>query len=140
MKGQLSLELLIILLIFSSLFVVMLSNIDYMKNIGDYSIDFRNAELILDRIYSACERVYISGENSEEILILSSLTEYSLNSSMKHNSYNISISFDSFNGSKTIKLDTKFPCNLNGTLKEGRNVLLINYYGSRLMPSSNFSG
>lgn len=136
MKGQLSLEFLLILLIFSSVFLIILSNIDQIKKTGDYAINLRNAELILDRIYYSCERVYISGPDSEEVLILDSLTNYSLNSS----SDSMSIAFDSFNGTRIVKRNTKFPCRPNVILREGRNSLLVSYSGFTLIPNSNFSG
>ena len=136
MRGQLSLEFLLILLIFSSVFLIILSNIDQIKKTGDYAINLRNAELILDRIYHSCERVYISGPDSEEVLVLYSLTNYSLNSSNR----SVSIMFDSFNGTRVVKRDTKFPCRPNITLGEGINSLLVSYSGFTLIPNSNFSG
>ena len=76
MNGQLSLEFLIVILSSIVMLSLLLPEIQKVKDISDYALVSRNAQLILDKLYYSCERASIAGES--ETVRLYSLSNYSL--------------------------------------------------------------
>lgn len=136
-KGQLSLELLIVFLIFITLFFMIVPNINKVKDIGDFTLNLRNAELILDKIYYSCEKINILGPNSGEDILFYSLTNYTI-----FNNGSLTISFNSFNETKNISKEIGFSCNINLNFSEGKNELKIYFEDGvvKVTPNSNSSG
>lgn len=134
MRGQISLELLIVFLIFLSLFFIIVPNIEEVKEVGDYALNLRNAELILDKIYYACERVYLRGPNSEENLVLYLLTDYFITGDKS-----LTITFK--NNTKEISRDLDFPCIADFNISKGRSEIIIFYEDNRalVIPNSKSS-
>lgn len=119
MRAQLSLELLLIMLIFLSAFLIILPKIGEVKNIADYALNLRNGELILDKLFFACERSLISRSN--ESFIIHALTDYDIFS----NNNTLILFFKGINESKNISKQN-FPCFLNITkIEKGKMELLV---------------
>lgn len=136
-RGQLSLELLMVFLIFITLFFMVVPNINKVKDVGNFAMNFRNAELILDKVYYSCEKINILGPNSDEEIVFYSPTNYSL-----LNNGSLTISFNSFNETKNISKEIDFSCDVNISIGEGKNKLKI-YFDDGLVkvtPNSNSSG
>lgn len=76
MRAQLSLELLIVILSSIVMLSLFLPEVQKVKDISDYALVSRNAQLILDKLYYSCERASITGES--EAVRLYSLSNYSL--------------------------------------------------------------
>lgn len=136
-RGQLSLELLIVFLIFITLFFMIVPNINKVKDVGDFALNLRNAELILDKIYYSCERINILGPNSDEDIIFYSLTNYTI-----FNNGSLTISFSSFNGTKNISKEIRFSCDIDLNFTEGKNELKTYFKDGevKVTPNSNSSG
>lgn len=81
MKGQLSLELLLIFLIMVLLLSAMYPAIAKSKEIINKGINIGNAKLILDKISTACDRVLIGGSGAVERMAVLALADYNFHSS-----------------------------------------------------------
>jgi hypothetical protein len=114
MRAQLSLEFLIVILSAIALLSIMLPQIQKTKDISNYALLSRNAQLILDKLYYSCERVHISGEN--ETITVNSLSNYSI----QNMSDRLIAKFGSANVSRA-----GFRCSLNLNISKGAtNVTL----------------
>jgi len=78
MRGQLSLELLIVILTSIVMLSLLLPQVQKVKDLSDYAIVSHNAQLILDKLYYSCERAQISGESQSAIV--NAVSNYSLKS------------------------------------------------------------
>ena len=136
-RGQLSLELLIVFLIFITLFFMIVPNINKVKDVGDFTLNLRNAELILDKIYYSCEKINILGPDSDEDIIFYSLTNYTI-----FNNGSLTISFNSFNETKNISKEIGFSCDIDLNFSKGKNELRTYFEDGvvKVTPNSNSSG
>ena len=115
MRGQLSLELLIVILTSIVMLSFLLPQVQKVKDLSDYALASRNAQLILDKLYYSCERAQISGESQSAIV--NALSNYSLKGT---------------GGSLTIKFGNNslsrqgFGCIIDENISKGRNSLTLN--------------
>ena len=113
MKGQLSLEFLIILLSSIVMLSLFMPAVQKVKNLSDYTLTFGNARLIMDKLFYSCERASITGE--KEIVTLHSLSNYSLTA----RDGKLTIAF----GEKSIS--RPFECALAMNISEGTTELAL---------------
>jgi len=115
MRGQLSLELLLVILTSMVMLSFLLPQVQRVKDLSDYALESRNAQLILDKLYYSCERAHISGESQSAIV--NAVSNYSLKSA---------------GDSLTIKFENKtlsrqgFGCTIDQNLSKGKNSLTLN--------------
>ena len=123
MRGQISLELLLIILILIAALSIIVPNIQSVKEVGDYALDTRNAQLILDKIAAACERVLITA--SEEKIEIHSLADYDLTTKGS----TLTISFQGYNGTRELEKQLDLSCVANQALeiKKGWTELEVKY-------------
>jgi len=114
MRGQLSLEFLIIVLTATMMLSVMLPQIQKTREISSYALSSRNAQLILDKLYYSCERIRISGETEE--IVVNALANFSV----KNYSGSLIIVFGEKNLSKS-----PFNCYLDANLSQGTNKIIL---------------
>ena len=124
MKGQLSLEFLVLVFMCTAFFLFILPNVNALKEAGDYALNLGNAELILDKFAYACERVLIT--NSREALVVHALTNYSV--SRKQGK-----TFLFFRRVSEIKHASKpTPCAFEvGEIAQGRNEFSVEFEDER---------
>jgi len=114
MRGQLSLEFLVILLASLAILSIMVPLMQHVKEAGNEALAAANARLILDKLYYSCERVQIIGEN--ETIAIDSLSNFSVK--------NIS-------GSLVIGLESKnlsrdgFRCYIDAKIAKGKTSIVL---------------
>ncbi len=113
MNGQLSLEFLIVILSSIVMLSLFLPEVQKVKDISDYALVSRNAQLILDKLYYSCERASITG--GSEAVRLYSLSNYSLTT----RNGKLTIGF----GGKSISRD--FQCALALNISKGATELTL---------------
>ena len=112
MRGQLSLELLLVILTSIVMLSFLLPQVQRVKDLSDYALESRNAQLILDKLYYSCERAHISGESQSAIV--NAVSNYSLKSA---------------GDSLTIKFENKtlsrqgFGCTIDKNILRGTTVI-----------------
>ena len=110
-----SLELLLVILTSMVMLSFLLPQVQRVKDLSDYALESRNAQLILDKLYYSCERAHISGESQSAIV--NAVSNYSLKSA---------------GDSLTIKFENKtlsrqgFGCTIDQNLSKGKNSLTLN--------------
>jgi len=114
MRGQLSLELLIIILSSVVVLSILLPQMQRIKQTSDYALASRNAQLILDKLYYSCERVQISGES--ETILINSLSNFSI----QNLSDNLTIEF----GNKSLS-KPGFQCSISLNLSKGKSNITL---------------
>lgn len=114
MNGQLSLELLIVILSSIVMLSIFLPQIQKAKQVSDYALSIRNAQLIVDKLFYSCERVQITGVS--ETVTIFSISEFSI----KSRSGSLSVSF----GNKTVSRPG-FGCTIGYNLSRGSNRLTL---------------
>jgi len=115
MRGQLSLELLLVILTSIVMLSFLLPQVQKAKDLSDYALASRNAQLILDKLHYSCERAQISGENQS--LIINAVSNYSLKSAGD----SLTIKF----GNKTLSRQG-FGCVVSQNLSKGSTSLTLN--------------
>jgi uncharacterized protein (UPF0333 family) len=114
MKAQLSLEFLIVLLASMIILSIMIPLVQKAREVSEYAILSRNAQLILDKLYYSCERARISGES--QLVTVNALSNFSIN--------NISsTAIVSFAGRNLTK--SGFGCALSLNLSRGESSLVL---------------
>jgi len=78
MKGQLSLELMLVILILVTAFAVLIPNIQSTAEAGNYLLDTQNKQIILEKLAAACKRAHITAPYSTETIEIYSLTNYTI--------------------------------------------------------------
>lgn len=132
-KGQISIELLLVILIIMASLAIIVPNIFEVKETGNYAINMRNAQLILDKITSACERALITGSSREKISVWS-LTTYTI----KTKGSTLTLSFHGLNGTETIKEQLDFSCVADLEIPKGQSDLMVEYaHGSVRLSYTN---
>jgi len=114
MKGQLSIEFLIIIAIINSSFLIISPQLIKLKQVGDYALNVNNAQQILNEVYFACERFKITNEPQE--LKLTAFQDYEL----KTNNTHMEIIFE-----KIVSKELNFECELNLELEKGENKIIL---------------
>jgi uncharacterized protein (UPF0333 family) len=114
MRGQLSLELLLVMLTAIVMLSFLVPQIQKVKDLSDYALTSRNAQLILDQLYYSCERAQISGEGQS--LIINAVSNYSLRSTGD----SLVIKF----GNKSLSRQG-FGCDVSQNVSKGRNSLTL---------------
>jgi len=115
MRGQLSLELLLVILTSIVMLSFLLPQVQKVKDLSDYALASRNAQLILDKLYYSCERAQISGESQSAIV--NAVSNYSL----KNTGDSLTIKFGNKNLSRQ-----GFGCSITQNLSKGKNSLTLN--------------
>jgi hypothetical protein len=115
MKGQLSLELLLIVLSSLVAFSLMLPVIEKVSEAGKHSLVLSNIAAILDKVYYSCERVKLLGETEEVILF--SMSNYSL----KNISSELVIFFQ--DGNRSV---SDFDCLIDANISVGQSHIFLN--------------
>ncbi len=113
MNGQLSLEFLIVILSSIVMLSLLLPEVQKVKDISDFALVSRNAQLIMDKLYYSCERASITG--GSEAVRLYSLSNFSLVS----RNGKLTISF----GEKS--LSRQFHCALALNISKGATELTL---------------
>ncbi|GEM_PF-4805912 len=120
MKGQLSIEFLIIILVALSFFSIMVPVIASVKSLGDYSINIRAGSRLLDILNYSCRLSKIQGDNSR----IDSEFFAPINYTVSTENMTLFLNFPHDNASKLLFLDN-FDCKANATVQRGLNHLVM---------------
>lgn len=133
MRGQVSLEFLVVIAIFLGSFVFVSKNVNEIKGTGDYALRLRNAQIILDDIYYSGQRVLISGGREE--IEVNALTDYELSADN-----GLAMSFEGVDGSKTVSKELDFDYDIYVyVIKKGRSRLVVERDDQGVMLSNPYS-
>jgi hypothetical protein len=126
MRGQLSIELLLVLLIVFAFFLTIVPGIKTLEDAGAFVLNVQNAKSILAQLSNACERVLIS--NSQERISVYALVKYNVSGTR-----NISLIFSYGEERKNVSRENDFECFLPQKIEKGENQLLVRAIGGKAL-------
>jgi hypothetical protein len=132
MKGQLSIEFLIVILAAIAVLAMMISIANSVKDAGEYSLNLRAGERLLDEVYYNCRLSAIQGEHSKLEFKFYAPVNYTI--SVRNNT--LWLNFTRLNNSRLNK-SLEFDCDVNATVDKGLRYLTIS--NSSLISILNFS-
>jgi hypothetical protein len=113
MRGQLSLEFLLVVLTAIVMLSFLVPQMEKVKSVSDYALSSRNAQLILDKLYYSCERAQLQGQEKVTINALS-------NFSLESKDGTLTITF----GNRSLSRQ-RFGCAVDKNISQGKTEIVL---------------